>query len=223
MGGDFAPEAVVEGAVDSLSHLSGDDKLVLVGDQDSIHFKLKELSCDPSRFEIVHTTQVIGMGDTPSKAYSQKPDSSIAVGYRLLKENRIEGFCSAGNTGAVVSAATLFLRHLPGVERSGIALCVPNKKDFSLIFGRMQYASAPKNAAEKGLLSPAITFPPPSFFKADLNALTSETFLDALVIKIFIIRSLDTLLGPFLFLFLPFCQVVLRSLMLPTAPNQFFL
>jgi len=73
MGGDFAPDAIVEGAVDSLMHLSGDDKLVLIGDQDSIHSKLKELSVDPSLFEIVHTTQVIGMGDIPSKAYSQNP------------------------------------------------------------------------------------------------------------------------------------------------------
>jgi len=125
MGGDFAPDAIVEGAVDSLIHLSGDDKLVLIGDQDSIHSKLKELSFDPSLFEIVHTTQVIGMGDIPSKAYSQKPDSSIAVGYRLLKDNRIDGFCSAGNTGAMLVGASYTVNVIPGVFRPALAAVMP--------------------------------------------------------------------------------------------------
>jgi glycerol-3-phosphate acyltransferase PlsX len=125
MGGDFAPDAIVEGAVDSLIHLSGDDMLVLIGDKDSIQFKLKELSIDPSRFEIVHTTQVIGMGDIPSKAYSQKPDSSIAVGYRLLKENRIDGFCSAGNTGAMLVGASYTVNVIPGVFRPALAAVMP--------------------------------------------------------------------------------------------------
>jgi glycerol-3-phosphate acyltransferase PlsX len=125
MGGDFAPDAVIEGAADSLIHFSGDDKLVLIGDQDSIHSKLKELSIDPSRFEIVHTTQVIGMGDIPSKAYSQKPDSSIAVGYMLLKEKRIDGFCSAGNTGAMLVGASYTVNVIPGVFRPALATVVP--------------------------------------------------------------------------------------------------
>jgi len=125
MGGDFAPDAILEGAVDSLIHLSGDDKLVLIGDQDSIHSKLKELSVDPSLFEIVYTTQVIGMGDIPSKAYSQKPDSSIAVGYRLLKDNRIDGFCSAGNTGAMLVGASYTVNVIPGVFRPALATVIP--------------------------------------------------------------------------------------------------
>ncbi len=125
MGGDFAPDAIVEGAVDSLIHFSGDDKLVLIGDQNAILSKLKELSVDPSRFEIIHTTQVIGMGDTPSKAYSQKPDSSIAVGYRLLKDNRIDGFCSAGNTGAMLVGASYTVNVIPGVFRPALATVMP--------------------------------------------------------------------------------------------------
>ncbi len=125
MGGDFAPDAIVEGAVDSLIHLSGDDKLVLIGDQNAIISKLKDLSVDPSRFEIVHTTQVIEMGDTPSKAYSQKPDSSIAVGYRLLKDNSIDGFCSAGNTGAMLVGASYTVNVIPGVFRPALATVMP--------------------------------------------------------------------------------------------------
>jgi len=125
MGGDFAPDAVVEGAVDSLQHLSADDELVLIGDEKSIISKLKELNTEPSRFRIVPTTQVIEMGDVPAKAYSQKPDSSIAIGYKLLKENRIDGFCSAGNTGAMLVGAMQVIKSIPGVIRPAIAAAMP--------------------------------------------------------------------------------------------------
>jgi glycerol-3-phosphate acyltransferase PlsX len=125
MGGDFAPDSIIEGAVDSLRYFSGDDKLVLIGNQDSIYTKLDELNIDPSRFEIVHTTQVIEMGDIPSKAYSQKPDSSIAVGYRLLEECAIDGFCSAGNTGAMLVGASYTVNVIPGVLRPALATVVP--------------------------------------------------------------------------------------------------
>ena len=62
-----------------------DDKLVLIGDESSIYRKLNEMQIEPSLFEIVHTTQVIEMADHPAKAFSQKKDSSIAVGYGMLK------------------------------------------------------------------------------------------------------------------------------------------
>jgi glycerol-3-phosphate acyltransferase PlsX len=126
MGGDFAPEAVIEGAVDSLQHLSAADDLVLIGDENSIKKKLKELDCELSRFKIVHTTQVIEMGDVPAKAYSQKPDSSIAVGYRMLKEKQIDGFCSAGNTGAMLVGASYTVNVIPGVLRPALATIVPS-------------------------------------------------------------------------------------------------
>jgi len=126
MGGDFAPDAVIEGAVDSLQHLSADDELVLIGDEKSIRSKLKELNTEPSRFRIVSTTQVIEMGDVPAKAYSQKPDSSIAIGYRMLKLKGIDGFCSAGNTGAMLVGATYNVNVIPGVLRPALATILPN-------------------------------------------------------------------------------------------------
>ena len=126
MGGDFAPDAVIEGAVDSLAHLSADDELVLVGDEKSILSKLKELSIDPARFRIVATSQVIEMGDVPAKAFSQKPDSSIAVGYRLLKLKGIDGFCSAGNTGAMLVGASYTVNVIPGVLRPALATILPS-------------------------------------------------------------------------------------------------
>jgi glycerol-3-phosphate acyltransferase PlsX len=125
MGGDFAPEAIIEGAVDSLEHLAADDELVLIGDEGSIHRKLKKLNTDPSKFRIVHTSQVIEMGDIPAKAYSQKPDSSIAVGYRMLKDGEIDGFCSAGNTGAMMVGATYTVNVIPGVLRPALATILP--------------------------------------------------------------------------------------------------
>jgi glycerol-3-phosphate acyltransferase PlsX len=125
MGGDFAPAAIIEGAVDSLEHLSAEDELVLIGDEVAIHKKLKELNTDPARFKIVHTTQVIEMGDVPAKAYSQKPDSSIAVGFLMLKEGAIDGFCSAGNTGAMLVGATYTVNLINGVLRPALATMVP--------------------------------------------------------------------------------------------------
>jgi len=126
MGGDFAPDAVIEGAADSLKHLSANDQLVLIGDEPSILRKLNEMKIDPSSFQIVHTTQVIEMGDVPAKAYSQKQDSSIAVGYRMLKEGEIHGFCSAGNTGAMLVGASYTVNVIPGVLRPALATILPS-------------------------------------------------------------------------------------------------
>lgn len=125
MGGDFAPEVVVEGAVDSLAHLSADDELVLFGDEKSILSKLSELGADPSRFRIVPTSEVIEMGDVPSKAFAQKPNSSIAIGFRALKLKGIDGFCSAGNTGAMLVGATYTVGVTPGVLRPALATLLP--------------------------------------------------------------------------------------------------
>ena len=125
MGGDFAPDAIIEGAVDSLQHLPADDTLVLIGDKNAICRKLSEMKIEPSLFEIVHTTQVIEMGDHPAKAFSQKKDSSIAVGYIMLKSNTLDGFCSAGNTGAMLVGASYTVNVIPGVLRPALAVVLP--------------------------------------------------------------------------------------------------
>ncbi len=126
MGGDYAPEVVVEGAVDTLKHLSGNERLVLVGDERSILAKLSELSAEPSDFDIVHASQVIDMGDHPAKSFSQKKNSSIAVGYGLLKSGLIDGFCSAGNTGAMLVGASYTVNVVPGVQRPALVTNVPS-------------------------------------------------------------------------------------------------
>jgi glycerol-3-phosphate acyltransferase PlsX len=129
MGGDFAPDAIIEGAVDSLTHLSVNEKIVLIGDQFSILRKLAEMQVDPSLFEIVHTSQVIEMADHPAKAFSQKKNSSIAVGFGMLKNGDLDGFCSAGNTGAMLVGASYTVNSIPGVLRPALAAILPSIDD----------------------------------------------------------------------------------------------
>jgi len=130
MGGDFAPNAIIEGAVDALSSLQGGDTLVLIGNESAIYGKLAEMNTEPSLFEIVNTTQVIDMGDHPAKSFSQKRDSSIAVGYGMLKNNSLDGFCSAGNSGAMLVGASYTVNVVPGVFRPALVATLP-RIDFS--------------------------------------------------------------------------------------------
>jgi glycerol-3-phosphate acyltransferase PlsX len=125
MGGDYAPDAVIEGAVDSLAHLAKEEKLVLFGIESLILSKLNKMSVDPSLFEIINTTEVIEMADHPARAFSQKKDSSIAVGYAMLKNGLINGFCSAGNTGAMLVGASYTVNVIPGVFRPALATLIP--------------------------------------------------------------------------------------------------
>ena len=90
MGGDFAPDATVSGAVLAYNELSKDVRLVLIGDKEQIIACLAKEGADEKKFDIVHTTEIIGMGEHPTKAFSQKPNSSISVGFHLLKEGKIE-------------------------------------------------------------------------------------------------------------------------------------
>jgi glycerol-3-phosphate acyltransferase PlsX len=138
MGGDFAPESIIEGAVDSLQHLSSNETLVLIGDATAISDKLQEMQVEPSKFEIVHTSQVIEMADHPAKAFSQKKDSSIAVGYGMLKNGSLDGFCSAGNTGAMMVGASYTVNMIPGVLRPALVTvlpCVDNRESVILDIG----------------------------------------------------------------------------------------
>jgi glycerol-3-phosphate acyltransferase PlsX len=97
----------------------------LIGDETAIYRKLNEMQVEPSLFEIVHTSQVIEMGDHPAKAFSQKKDSSISVGYGMLKNGSLDGFCSAGNTGAMLVGASYTVNVIPGVLRPALATLLP--------------------------------------------------------------------------------------------------
>ena len=83
------------------------------------------MQIEPSLFEIVRTSQVIEMADHPAKAFSQKKDSSIAVGYGMLKNGTLDGFCSAGNTGAMLVGASYTVNTIPGVLRPALIAVLP--------------------------------------------------------------------------------------------------
>ena len=126
MGGDFAPAAIVEGAVMAIKRLPADVEVVLIGDPVAIQAQLARLGTSTGpQLSIVPATDVIGMGEHPTKALAQKPDSSIAVGFRLLKSEEVSAFASAGNTGAMMVGALFSVKALPGVRRPPIAGFVP--------------------------------------------------------------------------------------------------
>jgi len=124
MGGDYAPKATVLGAIEAYKVLSG-HTLVLIGNKDAAISILRENNFDPAHFEFVHTTEVIGMGEHPTKAIVQKPGSSINVGFQLLKDGHIQAFSSAGNTGAMLVGAMFSVKAIPGVMRPAITTIVP--------------------------------------------------------------------------------------------------
>lgn len=128
MGGDYAPNATVLGAIAAQEHLSENQHLVLIGDKEAILPILKEKNINPDHFEYIHTTEVIGMGEHPTKAIVQKPNSSISVGFNLLKEGKIDSFASAGNTGAMLVGSLFSVKAIPGVSRPAISTIIPKVK-----------------------------------------------------------------------------------------------
>lgn len=128
MGGDYAPKAAVLGAIEAQKTLSAGQKLVLIGDRDIAVTILQENNFSPDNFEFVHTTEVITMGEHPTKAIMQKPDSSIAVGFKMLKEDSIQAFSSAGNTGAMLVGSMFSVKTIPGVIRPAMTTIVPKLK-----------------------------------------------------------------------------------------------
>lgn len=128
MGGDYAPKATVVGAMEAFKVLPANQKLVLIGDKDAAVTILQENNFSPDNFEFVHTTEVITMGEHPTKAIVQKPDSSISVGFKLLKDDAIQAFSSAGNTGAMLVGAMFSVKTIPGVIRPAMTAIVPKLK-----------------------------------------------------------------------------------------------
>ena len=125
MGGDFAPEQQVLGAVAALKK-DKDLYLILCGDEPQINAVLANQKYDKSRLEIVHTTEVITMDDVPTRAVKTKKDSSTVVAFRMLKEGKADGLVSSGSTGAVLTAGVLILGRIKGVSRPALCPIVPN-------------------------------------------------------------------------------------------------
>jgi len=125
MGGDLAPQAIVEGVMQATSELPSDARIVLIGQEDAILDIFRQNNFSSSAIDIIHAEDVIEMGEHPTKALSQKPNSSIGIGFKLLKEKEIDIFCSAGNTGAMHVGALFSIKAIEGVLRPAIAGYVP--------------------------------------------------------------------------------------------------
>src|SRR5690606_6921106 len=125
LGGDFAPEATIKGAILASKQLSKAQKIVLIGDQDIAKQQIEQAGGNPAFFEFEHAPEIIGMGEHPTKAIAQKPNSSISRGFQLLKEGAIDSFASAGSTGAMLVGAVLSVKNIPGVIRPAIGTYVP--------------------------------------------------------------------------------------------------
>ncbi len=130
MGGDHAPGAILAGCLDALDILAPDDVIVLVGDESVIRNGMADRGVgDDPRIEVLATTEVIAMDDSAVNALRTKQDSSIVrmsqLGSKRAGNKKCDAIISAGNTGACVAGAQMYMRRLPGVHRPGIAVTIP--------------------------------------------------------------------------------------------------
>lgn len=127
MGGDFAPEATVLGAIEAQKELSANERIVLIGDENKIISLLKREATEASLFDIVHSEDVIEMGEHPAQAFRKKPNSSISIGFHLLATGKIDAFASAGNSGAMLVGSMYTIKPVSGVIRPSITSVLPKE------------------------------------------------------------------------------------------------
>jgi len=132
MGGDKAPDATIKGAVKAIEQIEAE--VLLIGNEQIINQKVKEfydkenISEISTRLKIYNTTETIEMEDTPTQAIKHKKDSSMVVGFNLLKEGKGDVFISAGNSGALLTGATLLVGRIKGIDRPALAGILPAYK-----------------------------------------------------------------------------------------------
>lgn len=125
MGGDNAPKAMVEGAIEAVREYGA--KVVLVGRGEEILTVIRDNGMKelPAGVEIAHAGQVVEILDNPATAFREKKDSSLSIGLNLLREGKGDAFVSAGSTGALLSAATLLVKRIKGIRRAAMAPVIP--------------------------------------------------------------------------------------------------
>ncbi len=125
MGGDYAPKEAIAGAILAKKELGSKVRIVLIGNKEEALHQLANAGANESDFDFVHSSEVIGMSEHPTKAISQKKDSSISVGFGLLAHKKIDAFVSAGNTGAMLVGSMFSVKPIEGVIRPCITAMVP--------------------------------------------------------------------------------------------------
>lgn len=151
MGGDFAPEEIVKGALRAVGFYP-DITVILVGQKDKITACLPETGITP-QIEIYEASEVVGMDEHPASAIKKKKDSSIVVATRLVKEGEAEALVSAGNTGAQMAAALLGLGRIKGINRPAIGTVIPTLQDGKLLLDVGANPDAkPENLLQYGVM-----------------------------------------------------------------------
>ena len=127
MGGDYAPQVVVEGAKAAISEYKNLEKLILVGDEAQIMPLVEEHDVPRDRIEIVHTDEMVEMHESGAKMLRKKKKASISIATELVKKGEADAVVGAGNTGAAVANASIKLRTLDGVSKAAIGSAMPNQ------------------------------------------------------------------------------------------------
>jgi glycerol-3-phosphate acyltransferase PlsX len=127
MGGDFAPLEAVKGVSQFLSEEKNPPNLTLVGDERKISELLHQQNISPQQVTVVHADQVIDMDESPTKAFKEKPRSSISIGFHLLASGKTDAFISAGNSGAMLVGALFSIKAIDGVLRPTISSVIPKE------------------------------------------------------------------------------------------------
>ncbi|HTS15993.1 MAG TPA: phosphate acyltransferase PlsX [Verrucomicrobiae bacterium] len=153
MGGDFAPQNIVAGAVLALGGNQHIDRLYLVGDKTRVEAELHKLGFSDNRIEIVHASEVIEMDDQPVQAVRRKKDSSMSRAIDLVKRGDADAIVSAGNTGALLTASQVKLRTLEGVDRAGLAVLLPAPQNvFVLMDAGANLEPSPSNLVQYAIM-----------------------------------------------------------------------
>jgi glycerol-3-phosphate acyltransferase PlsX len=131
MGGDHAPQAIVEGAVLAAQHYNTD--IVLVGNETRLERELDRLQAHKLPISICHASEVVHMDEAPGMALRKKRFSSIRVAIELVRSGEAQAVVSAGNTGAALAATTMILKPLKGIDRPAIATLLPTQKGSTIL------------------------------------------------------------------------------------------
>ena len=132
MGGDYAPVETVRGAVEAVAE-HPEIKVFLVGKEDAIREELEKYTYSQDNIEVKNATEIIEMGEVPTKAVREKKDSSLVVAMNLVRNDDADAVVSAGSTGAILVGGQLVVGRIKGIKRPALAPFLPTKKGFSLL------------------------------------------------------------------------------------------
>jgi len=153
MGGDKAPEEIIDGAVEAVNEASGRFHVVLVGQRAVIENYIQTKGFPTAHLEIADAPEVIGMSESPATAIRRKKGSSISVAVRMHRDGEVQAVVSAGNTGAVVASSLLYLGRIPGIDRPAIAIYFPTRNGGTVLLdGGANSDCVPKHLEQFALM-----------------------------------------------------------------------